>query len=37
MPSHGKTGMFAGGAVVPGLALIEVLPLVVQIVLVAVS
>ncbi|BBX90883.1 hypothetical protein MBOE_25320 [Mycolicibacterium boenickei] len=37
MPSHGNTGIFAGGAVVPGLALIEVLPFVVQIVLVAVS
>ncbi len=29
--------MLAGGAVVPGLALIDVLPLVVQMVLVAVS
>lgn len=37
MPSHGNTGMLAGGAVVPGLALIDVLPFVVQIVLVEVS
>ena len=37
MPSHGNTGWLAGGAVVPGRALIDTLPLVWQMVLVAVS
>ena len=37
MPSHGKTGWFAGGAIVPGLALIETLPLVWHLLLMSVS
>lgn len=37
MPNHGNTGMFAGGAVVPGLALIATLPLVWQTLLKSVS
>lgn len=37
MPSHGNTGRLAGGAVVPGRALIDTLPLVWQMVLVLVS
>ncbi len=37
MPNHGNTGRLAGGAVVPGRALIDTLPLVWQMVVVAVS
>jgi hypothetical protein len=37
IPNHGNTGRLAGGAVVPGRALIDTLPLVWQMVLVAVS
>jgi hypothetical protein len=37
MPSQGNTGWFAGGAIVPGLDLIETLPLVSHLLLISVS